>query len=75
MNFIDLFSWAWWFSLGFTQEWFETILEVEKEHKDKLENLTAKQWMDLVHKFVDKIFVEEDILRVVMRVGMRVGKG
>lgn len=53
------------------EEWFEAILEVEKEHKDKLENLTEKQWMDLVHKFVDKIFVEEDVIRIVMRVGKR----
>lgn len=48
---------------------FETILEVEKQYKNKIENLTEEQWMDLTHKFVDKIFVEEDNIRVVMRVG------
>jgi hypothetical protein len=48
-------------------------LEVEKVYKNKLENLSEKQWMDLAHKFVDKIFVEEDVLRVVMRVGKENG--
>jgi hypothetical protein len=47
---------------------FETILEVEKQYKNKIENLTEEQWMDLTHKFVDKIFVEEDNIKVVTRI-------
>lgn len=51
------------------EEGFEAILEVEKLYKDKIENLNEKQWMDLVHKFVDTIYIDEDNIRVVMRVG------
>lgn len=51
------------------EEWFEAILEVEKIYKNKLENLSEKQWMDLTHKFVDKIYIDEENIRVVMRVG------
>ena len=47
---------------------FETILEVEKQYKNKIENITEEQWMDLTHKFVDKIFVEEDNIKVVTRI-------
>ena len=47
---------------------FETILEVEKQYKNKIENLTEEQWMDLTHKLVDKIFVEEDNIKVVTRI-------
>ena len=51
------------------EEWFEAILEVEKVYKNKLENLSEKEWMDLAHKFVDKIYIDEENIRVVMRVG------
>jgi hypothetical protein len=44
-------------------------LEVEKVYKNKLENLSEKEWMDLAHKFVDKIYIDEENIRVVMRVG------
>ena len=50
------------------EEWFEAILEVEKVYKNKLENLSEKEWMDLAHKFVDKIYIDEENIRVVMRV-------
>lgn len=43
---------------------FETILEVEKQYKNKIENLTEEQWMDLTHKFVDTIYIDEDNIRV-----------
>lgn len=55
------------------EEWFEAILEIEKQYKNKIENLSEEQWMGLTHKFVDKIYVDEDNIRVVMRVG-KVGK-
>ena len=55
--------------LNKTEEGFEVILEVEKLYKNKIENLTEKQWMDLVHKFVDTIYINEDNIKVVMRVG------
>ena len=50
------------------KEWFEAILEVEKQYKNKIEKLTEEQWMDLTHKFMDKIFVEEDNIKVVTRI-------
>ena len=51
------------------EEGFQAILEVEREYRDKMENLSEKQWMDLTHKFVDKIYIDENNIRVVMRVG------
>jgi hypothetical protein len=42
---------------------------VGKVYKNKLENLNEKEWLDLTHKFVDKIYIDEENIRVVMRVG------
>ena len=51
------------------EEWFEAILEVEKQYRNGIDNLNEKQWMDLTHKFVNKIYIEEKNIRVMMRVG------
>ena len=56
------------------EEWLEAIIEVEKLYKDKIENLDEKQWVDLIHKFVNKIYIDEDNIRVVMRVVGKVKK-
>lgn len=50
-------------------EGFEAIQELQYRYKNWIKNLTEKQWMDITHKFVDKILIEESSIRVVMRVG------
>lgn len=42
---------------------FETILEVEKQYKNKIENLTEEQWMDLTHT---NLWIQSILMRIIL---------
>lgn len=45
------------------------IRKMEQEYKGKLKELTEEDWMKLTHQFVDKIIIEKEKVRVLLRVG------
>ena len=45
------------------------IRKMEQEYKGKLRELAEEDWMKLTHQFVDKIIIEKEKVRVLLRVG------
>lgn len=48
---------------------YDMIRKMEQEYKGKLRELTEEDWMKLTHQFVDKIIIEKESVRVLLRVG------